>query len=117
MCEWGTTRDVFVKVSADMSATGQDEWKWKPIDSCITDIVDALQRGGIDMRGSCCGHGKDVGYIDLQDGRTLLVVDGWQWRNQRGRYYFRLLWDWLKWLGHCRNIRGRIRYWIWKYRH
>lgn len=37
-------------------------------------IVKALQRGKIDMRGSCCGHGRAPGEIELQDGRMLLVL-------------------------------------------
>jgi hypothetical protein len=37
--------------------------------------VNALQLGGLDMRGSCCGHGKTIGDIDLQDGRVLLILD------------------------------------------
>jgi len=43
------------------------------IDHCIAPIVKALQKGGIDMRASCCGHGKRRGRIELQDGRTLII--------------------------------------------
>ncbi|MCK4760213.1 MAG: hypothetical protein KAT69_09185 [Candidatus Aminicenantes bacterium] len=46
------------------------------IDKCIAPIVEALQKGGIDMRGSCCGHGKGPGRIDLQDGRTIQISNG-----------------------------------------
>ncbi|MHA1952283.1 MAG: hypothetical protein ACW987_20795 [Candidatus Thorarchaeota archaeon] len=44
------------------------------IDSCIAPIVNALQMGGINMRGSCCGHGKSEGYIELQDGRYIFIL-------------------------------------------
>ena len=74
MCEWGTYQDVCVKVPACLSCTGQAKWKVKKIDSCIADIVRALQEGGIDMRASCCGHGKTSGTIQLVDGRTLVVL-------------------------------------------
>lgn len=73
MCQDRYSTVVRVKISADLSHTGADRWASKPIDRCIAPLVDALQRGGIDMRGSCCGHGKADGWIDLQDGRTLVV--------------------------------------------
>jgi hypothetical protein len=83
MCKWGTTTDVMVKIPADLSATGKERWAVKPIDSCIADIVNALQRGGIDMRGSCCGHGKDFGNIILQDGRIISVCPTADYRSLR----------------------------------
>lgn len=46
-----------------------------PIDAPIADIVSALQQAGIDMRGSCSGHDEREGYIDLQDGRVLLMLN------------------------------------------
>lgn len=73
MCKWGTTTLVPVKVQAELSHTGEERWALKGIDSCIASIVRALQEGGIDMRGSCCGHGNSEGEIVLQDGRTLVV--------------------------------------------
>jgi len=73
MCQWGTCVMVYVKVPADLSATGRDEWRLKAIDACIADIVAALQAAGIDMRSSCCGHGKELGHIELQDGRMLII--------------------------------------------
>ena len=76
MCEWGTWVKVRVKVPADLSATGEAQWRDKDIDACIADLVGAIQAAGIDMRASCCGHGKGVGRIELQDGRTLIVISG-----------------------------------------
>ena len=73
MCKWGTTVNVWVKIPADLSYTEKERWDWKGIDSCIAPIVSALQKGGIDMRGSCCGHSKWMGQIALQDGRVLLI--------------------------------------------
>ena len=73
MC-YGKSKIVKVKISADLSHTGKTLWKKAPIDACIAELVKALQKGGIDMRGSCCGHGKCWGYITLQDGRVLYVT-------------------------------------------
>lgn len=73
MCGWGTSTVVRVRIPADLSCTGKARWKRVGIDSCIAPIVKALQRAGIDMRGSCCGHGKCDGSIQLQDGRELVV--------------------------------------------
>jgi hypothetical protein len=74
MCNWGTTRIVNVKINAGRSSSGHTQWKDKPIDLCISDIVEALQKSGIDMLGSCCGHGQRPGEIVLADGRTLIVL-------------------------------------------
>ncbi len=73
MCEYGDTIPVKVRVPADLSCTGKRRWKRFQIDRCIAPIVKALQKGGIDMRHSCCAHGKGPGDIRLQDGRTLVI--------------------------------------------
>lgn len=73
MCKHGTVTYVWVKVPADLAHHGEEYWKQAPIDSCIASLVQSLQEGGIDMRGSCCGHGKSVGEIILQDGRSLVI--------------------------------------------
>lgn len=43
------------------------------IDRCIHHIIAALNAGGVNTIGCCCGHGKDFGYIQLEDGRVLNV--------------------------------------------
>ena len=73
MCEHGDTVPVLVMVPSDLSHTGMERRDMKQIDRCIADIVRALQDAGIDMRGSCCGHGKADGSILLEDGRELVV--------------------------------------------
>lgn len=73
MCKHGTDIIVRVKVPADLSATGKEKWRDFGIDACIAPIVRALQHGGIDMRGSCCGHGETTGRIDLADGRIIRI--------------------------------------------
>lgn len=73
MCE-GKHERVTVKIPADLSKSGQVRWKAVKIDQCIAPIVRALQQGGIDMRASCCGHGKRRGTIEFQDGRVLIIT-------------------------------------------
>jgi len=97
MCKWGTWKKVRVKIPADLSSTGKEKWKICKIDSCIADIVEALQSAGIDMRVSCCGHGKDLGDIHLQDGRVLVITNGLYYEN-------RFLW-WVKIHKYCRRMK------------
>ena len=63
---------VRVRIPTDLSHIGISYWKVAQIDYCIAPIVRALQDAGIDMRGSCCGHGEK-GSILLQDGRVLTI--------------------------------------------
>ena len=58
------------------------------IDFCIHKIVAALNAGGIRTVASCCGHGKMLGRIDLEDGRTLAIANNaaqlvWQALEQK----------------------------------
>ena len=46
------------------------------IDHCIAQIVAALNAGGVETVGSCCGHGLAPGRIDLADGRLLTITEG-----------------------------------------
>ena len=66
---------VKVTIPADLSYTKQVRTDEKPIDKCLADIVNALQKSGIFMRSSCCGHGKGKGHgeILLEDGRILQI--------------------------------------------
>ncbi len=73
MCEWGNTELIRVRIPKDLSCSGRAKWKRMKIDACIAPIVKALQEGGINMRSSCCGHGKRMGRIALEDGRILLI--------------------------------------------
>ena len=75
MCEHGDTVTVRVRVVARLSHTGRARLVRKPIDRCIAPIVRALQAEGLDMLGSCCGHGQADGEILLADGRTLVVKE------------------------------------------
>lgn len=73
-----------MKIPADLSHTGKAYWKVAAIDYCIAPIVEALQLRGIDMRGSCCGHGKMDGDISLKDGRVLVIKrDGHKYLKEK----------------------------------
>ena len=74
MCQRDNQIQLRLKIPADLSWNGREKWKRVGIDACIAPLVKALQDGGIDMRGSCCGHGKREGHIDLADGRGLIVL-------------------------------------------
>jgi len=93
MCKWGTTEKVLVKIPADLSCTGEEEWREMGIDSCIASLVKALQEGGIDMSSSCCGHGRPLGDIYLQDGRILLIDAYGEWSMHRNRLLLKALWS------------------------
>lgn len=43
------------------------------IDWCIHHIVAALNAGGVRTVACCCGHGTQDGFINLEDGRVLVV--------------------------------------------
>ena len=70
-----------MSIPGDLSATGKPRWKVKPIDSCIADVVSALQEAGIETRASCCGHGEDFGGVILQDGRILSICPAADYRS------------------------------------
>lgn len=73
MCDWGDTVNVEVTIPADLSHTSKARKAVKPIDRCIAPLVAALEKQGIVMRSSCCGHGKGVGVINLNDSRVCIV--------------------------------------------
>ncbi len=43
------------------------------IDFCIADLICALNVANITTMASCCGHGKMIGCISLEDGREILI--------------------------------------------
>lgn len=44
------------------------------IDSCIYDLVKALNDANIQTVACCCGHGEKHGIISLRDGRELIIT-------------------------------------------
>lgn len=73
MCNWGNHKSVMVYMPSDLSHTGEERLALKGIDSCIADIVYALNASGIKTRTCCCGHHKADSVIELQDGRQIIV--------------------------------------------
>jgi len=73
MCKWGTTKSCRVHIPAHLSYTGKNRIAYKAVDSCIVDIVRALNRTKLHTVASCCGHGKRQGNILLSDGRELII--------------------------------------------
>lgn len=73
MCKWGTETLLYVPIPAELSHTGEFHWDYKAVDSCIADIVQALNDAGLYTASCCCGHGKADGQIFLHDGRALVI--------------------------------------------
>ena len=73
MCKWGNTKQVLVNIPAYASYTGYSRWEYKEVDSCLVDIVEALNASGVLTCSSCCGHSHGPGDITLQDGRVILI--------------------------------------------
>lgn len=73
MCQWGNDVPLLVPIHPEDSHTGQFRWAIKGIDSCIADLVQALNSAGLYTRTCCCGHGKADGNIELHDGRMLVI--------------------------------------------
>ncbi len=75
MCKKGDTTLLELRMAAVATGTCKKPWVMEEIDRCIANLVEVLQAGGIDMLNSCCGHDEELGFIMLDDGRTLLVAD------------------------------------------
>jgi hypothetical protein len=90
MCKWGTVVPVRVRIAPKLSSTGKEKWKVMGIDARIAPIVKALQRGGIDMLSSCCGHDKGPGEIILRDHgqrvHRVLEIHPWPIKLEALRY-------------------------------
>lgn len=78
MCEWGNTKEMVVTVPAGLSHTDKTYQKLVGIDSCIYNIVKALNEGGVYTDACCCGHGKRPGDIILGDGRELIIAQNYE---------------------------------------
>ena len=73
MCDWGSHKKTMVYMSPELSHTGKERLALKGIDSCIADIVHALNAAGIKTRTCCCGHNKADSIIDFEDGRQIII--------------------------------------------
>ena len=73
MCEWGDMVDLLVPIPANCSHTGKFRWDTKPVDRCLVSYVKALNDADLYTGGSCCGHGKDKGYISFHNGMVFVI--------------------------------------------
>ena len=63
MCEWGNTKPMVIN------------GRVRDIDSCIFDIVQALNKFNLITMASCCGHkNPGLGNICLKDGRVIAIL-------------------------------------------
>lgn len=74
MCDWGDTVALRVPIPASHSCTGEVRWAVKPVDQCLSQIVQELNSAGLYTCGACCGHGETQGEIFLHDGTRLAVT-------------------------------------------
>jgi hypothetical protein len=74
---------IKVWIPPELSHTGKGRWERKPIDACIARVVEALNKDGLRTISSCCGHGDDLGRIDLEDGRALVIIPSTDWHRRR----------------------------------
>jgi hypothetical protein len=77
MCKWGTDTNLCVPIPARLAWDGQFQWAVRGVDSCIADLVQALNAAGIYTANCCCGHDKGDGIIFLHDGRVLIIKQEW----------------------------------------
>ena len=68
MCKHGDTVEVCVP------KLEPHHWDFQSIDRCIAPLVNALNTADIYTASCCCGHGEELGYIWLRDGRALIVL-------------------------------------------
>ena len=62
MCKWNNCKTLMIN------------GRVRDIDSCIYDLVKALNQTGFETIASCCGHNHRPGNIILKDGRELFIV-------------------------------------------
>ncbi len=73
MCKHGSSI-LFKLFVQSASRENLLEQKNVAIDSCILDLIKALNKNNIHTIASCCGHGKVNGNIALRDGRELIIA-------------------------------------------
>lgn len=73
MCKWGTYKEI--ALCEPMPISKRTTIK---VDSCIADLIQALNDSKIATIASCCGHNKRPGRISLKDGRELFIVTSYE---------------------------------------
>ncbi len=75
MCKWGTIKVLDIPAHPSWKRYVINGCKKIDVDSCIADIVQALNDSGISTIASCCGHNHGPGIISLQDGRQMILIN------------------------------------------
>lgn len=78
MCSWNNTAPLHVKAHKNWVRHISDGRKLIEVDSCLADIIYALNEAGIHTEACCCGHGKRPGNIILSDGRELVIAKNYE---------------------------------------
>lgn len=72
MCKHGDTIDVLVTIHSSVSHNGRSHKAIKPIDRCIAPLICMLEKFGVKMLGSCCGHGESEPSVIVFDNEELI---------------------------------------------
>jgi hypothetical protein len=75
MCSWNDTIPLEVIIPSHLSHTGRAYKKTVGIDRCIYEIVKKLNDTGTITIASCCGHGKYLPSIILEDGTDFYTIE------------------------------------------
>lgn len=71
MCEQGSFE--MLKVPEYDQNTREYIWSEQKIDTCLANLVQILNDGGLFTKSCCCGHGKFKGTLVLQNGKILFI--------------------------------------------
>lgn len=85
MCKWGTYAPV--NVIHRNNDDYKDGWHQIYVDSCIAPLIQQMNNQGIITVGCCCGHGKDVGWVQIDSiSEPLLAQHGYRYRLEHVEY-------------------------------
>ena len=85
MCKWG--EQVIISIPTKKNPHGGTRIS---IDRCMTDLIHALNDGGMFTVASCCGHEKMPGNIILEDGRELFIVSDYKEARRMEKIFIKL---------------------------
>ena len=85
MCYNANSIDLVVPDSARPVSRGQ-RWHTAKIDECLVPLINALNTGGIHTRSCCCGHGRRLGQVVLEDHSEFIILSPDVARRYQGYY-------------------------------
>ena len=68
MCKWGKTKRVELcnpAIQRPVAFKTRGE-TWASVDYCIADFIQWLNDLGIETKGCCCGHSKEMGGVIIR---------------------------------------------------